>query len=419
MHVAGPQDLDDIITQDMWAFPSTLTHEEHRAQPNPLDFERVWLVKDAQSVAAMHASFEFGAFPIPGSTLPVAGLSMVGVHPQYRRRGILRAMIETHFNDCRRRGESVSALFAAEPTIYGRFGYGPASQDIRITIPRGAALKPVPGAADLTVRIETKSQSKHADMINTVHFQAGQQVGNTGLNRPGWVGRETPELQALWHHDLDPQQGKEPSRIVIVERAGTPVAYATFRRTLSWHNTGSQGTVTVTEAVAIDPASAHRLWSTLINFDLMSEVRPYMLATDDPILNMLANPRAVDQKVMDNLWTRVIDLPVALTARQYSADLDVVITVTDAIIAENAGTWRITAQAFGGPDGTSVPTVVRTDAPAQLTLDIADLGAVYLGGGSLAALAAAGHFAVSDPRKLGQASAAFAWPNAPVASWMF
>ncbi|XBH22404.1 GNAT family N-acetyltransferase [Jonesiaceae bacterium BS-20] len=419
MRTATEQDVDAIITQDAWAFPNNTSYAALKTVPNPLDFDRTWLIEDENQVAAMHSSFAFRKFPVPGTTLPVSGLTMVGVHPQYRRRGILRAMIETHFADCRRKGEAVSALFAAEPTIYGRFGYGPASQDVRIKIPRGAALKPVEGSEELTVRIETRSKELHANLIDTVHFQAGQLVGNTGLNRPGWVGRETEALKDRWHCGIDLEGGREPQRIVVVERDGKPVAYGTFRRSLTWQPTGPTGTVEVTETAALDPAAAHRLWSTLINFDLSSVVIPYMLATDDPIINLLVNNREVNQTIVDNMWVRIIDLPTALAGRQYSADLDIVIEVTDRDITENAGRWRISAQAFGGPSGTAKPVIERSTEPAQITLDISHLGAVYLGAGSLTAFAGAGSVTAADPRALAQASASFAWPNAPVATWMF
>ena len=418
-HTPSFADIDAIITLDAWAFASNLTHEQARATPLPLDFTRTVVVKDGEQFVGQHSSFAFTRFPVPGATLPVAGLSMVAVHPQYRRRGILRAMMGVHLADCQRRGEAVSALFAAEPGIYGRFGYGQASQDVRIKISRGAALKPVPGSEELTVRIETKSQAAHGDLVNTVHHRAGARVGNTGLNRPGWVARETPALQEHWHAEVDPVGGREPLRIVVVERAGEPVAYGTFRRSLNWAPTGPTGTVNVTEAVALDPAAAHRLWSALINFDLSSTVTPFLLATDDPIINLLANNRQVDQTIVDNMWVRIIDLPTALAGRQYSAELDIVLDVTDAGLPDNAGRWRITAPAFGGPDGSARATVSRSNESAQISLDICELGAIFLGGGSLSALAAAGRVIVHDPQVLARGSAGFSWPNAPVANWVF
>lgn len=114
-----------------------------------------------QTLAAIHSSHPFSQFPVPGSEIPAAGLTWVAVHPQHRRRGLLSAMIDQHFEDCLARGETISALFAAEAAFYGRFGYGAAAQDLRLTVPRGARLHDVPGSADLTVRVESLDPTTH------------------------------------------------------------------------------------------------------------------------------------------------------------------------------------------------------------------------------------------------------------------
>jgi hypothetical protein len=63
--------------------------------------------------------------------------------------------------------------------------------------------------------------------------------------------------------------------------------------------------------------------------------------------------------------------------------------------------------------------VVRTDEPADVTLDVRELGAAYLGGGTLVAMASAGLVAGHRPGALARASAALAWPVAPCSSWVF
>ena len=59
---------------------------------------------------------------------------MVTVRPTHRRRGLLRRLIQAHFDDCRERGEALSGLWASESSIYGRFGYGDAAPVVDITI---------------------------------------------------------------------------------------------------------------------------------------------------------------------------------------------------------------------------------------------------------------------------------------------
>jgi hypothetical protein len=54
-----------------------------------------------------------------------------------------------------------------------------------------------------------------------------------------------------------------------------------------------------------------------------------------------------------------------------------------------------------------------------LRLDVRELGAVYLGGGSLLALADAGLVEALDPGAIPRCATAFGWPRAPWCPWVF
>ncbi len=90
-----------------------------------------------------------------------------------------------------------------------------------------------------------------------------------------------------------------------------------------------------------------------------------------------------------------------------------VLEVTDARLPHNAGRWRVTAEAFGGA------RVERTDAQADLALDVRELGSAYLGGTTLTELAGAGLVTELRAGALREASVAFGWPVAPGSSWIF
>ncbi|MEK8225121.1 sterol carrier protein domain-containing protein [Oerskovia sp. M15] len=151
----------------------------------------------------------------------------------------------------------------------------------------------------------------------------------------------------------------------------------------------------------------------LTDLDLTSEVEPFIIPVDDAVTHLLVNPRAAAGRVADNLWVRVLDVPVALAGRQYAGAVDVVLHVTDARVPGNSGHWRLRATAFGEA------TCERTEDPADISLDVRELGSAYLGGVSLTSLAAAGLVSEHRPGTLSAASAAFGWPVAPVSSWVF
>jgi len=411
----GRDRLDDVLRLDVWAFPTHSSVETLREIPNPLSWDRTYGVarENETALAGFHAAYPLRAYPVPGAEVSCGWLTWVGVHPGHRRRGILRGMIEHHFADCLAHGEAISGLMAAETPIYGRFGYGMAAGQVSLTIPRRAALRPVPGADDLDVEITEWDAETHGDLAAAIHRDYARVP--EGLGRPGWATRETPELRVM--RDADPEAfrgGKEALKALFVRDAdGRALAYATFRRSSAWERAGADGTVHVREAVALTSAAAHRMWSILLDLDLTSRVKVANLPVDDPITTLLVDIRAAVPDYQDNTWIRLLDVPTALAERRYAADVDVVLEVSDAMVPANAGRWRVRAQAWEHAE------VTRVDDEAQLRLDVRELGAAHLGSVSLASLAQAGLVEARTPEALRAASAAWAWPIAAGANWIF
>ena len=401
-----PARLRDVLSIDTWAFPSSVDEDKLAEVPLGLPWSRSGGVETSDGeLVGMFAAYPYQAFPVPGARIPVAGLTWVGVHPGHRRRGILRTMIDRHVARAREAGEAVAALFAAEPAIYGRFGYGLAARDLRLTVPRGAALRDVAGAQAMRVRLEKLDPERHGPVLHAIH---------SAVDRPGWATRETEG--ALEASLADPEffrDGAESLRIALVEDAdGTPRGYAKFRRKDDWKAEGPRGVVRVREAVAQDAATARARWGVLLDLDLMATVEVGLLALDDPLWFLLVDPRAAKPAIGDNLWVRVVDVPAALSQRRYAAPVDVVLEVTDALVPENRGRWRL----VGGPEGAEA---TRTDAEADLALDVRELGSAYLGGFSLTGLASAGLVTELRPGTLHPAAPAFGWPVAPVSSYVW
>lgn len=295
-------------------------------------------------------------------------------------------------------------LYAAEPIIYGRFGYGLGARQVQLTLPRGAALRPV-DTADLTVRIEHFDFEAHGALVARLHG---------AVERPGWVTRPTDAHQRSFLSEVPMRKGDfETLRILVVERDGDAVGYALFRRKFAWGVGGPAGIVRVVEVAAEEPAIAHVVWSRMVDFDLTTEILTPHLAVDDPLFSMLVDYRATKPVAQDNLWVRLVDVGAALAGRRYRSDVDVVFEVTDEVIPANAGRWLVRAMEDQEPE------VTRTDRLADIELDVRELGAVYLGGISLVELAAAGLVTELTDGALVQASLAFGSHRAPVASWVF
>ena len=127
---------------------------------------------------------------------------------------------------------------------------------------------------------------------------------------------------------------------------------------------------------------------------------------DEPLLHMLAHPRALHFSLGDGLWLRLVDVPGALTARKYSEEGRLTLEVRDAFCPWNEGRYMVTA----GPDGSRCEPA-RGDP--DLSVDAADLAAVYLGGARFGTLHRAERVVEVTPGALARADAMFTWDPPP------
>ncbi len=342
---------------------------------------------------------------VPGAMAAVAGVSMVAVLPTHRRRGVLTGLMRRQLGDVADRGEAVAALFASETPIYGRYGYGRASWHLALKFARGhgALATGVPADPGLRLRI-ADPPSAHAEM--------GKVYEQVMADRPGLYARTEAWWDRLTH---GPDSETEPlMRCVLAEDDAGPRGYALFTS----EGRSEEGTflpdgvLDVYEAVTADPAAAAALWSDLLSRDLITSFRLHMRPVDDPLLELLADSRLGRPRISDGLWIRLVDVGRALAQRRYACPVDVVIEVADELCPQNQGRWRLTAATTSASSGFS-GICERTTAPADLVLPVRALGAAYLGGTRLGALAAAGQVTEVTPGAVAALSTAMSWDPAP------
>jgi predicted acetyltransferase len=349
---------------------------------------------------------------VPGAELPLAGVSLVAVLPSHRRRGVLRALMRRQLADIAARGEEpVAALWASETPIYARYGYGRATARAYFRFERGegamAATTPVDPA--LTLRL-AEPQAVTAELAKVYESVLPTQPGFFARSSDDWWGRVL--------HDAPADRGRfSPLRCVLAQDGSGVRGYALYTTAGGWDEPTDlpTGALVVREVMAADPAAAAALWHNLLTRDLIASVTAEYRPADDPLLFQLFDQRRARVQVTDGLWVRIIDLPGALTRRAYSAPVDVVLEVTDDVLAANAGRWRLRAGAAGGPGA----SCERTDQPADLALDVREVGAAYLGGTRLGTLGAAGLVRELRPGTLGRLSAAMTWDPAPWCPQLF
>jgi predicted acetyltransferase len=341
---------------------------------------------------------------VPGAVLPVAGVTAVSVLPTHRRRGVLRSLMHRQLADIAARGEeAVAALWAAETPIYGRYGYGRATSSAYFAFGRGegALGRHAPVDPGLALRLAEPADAT-AELAKVYDAVLACQ--------PGFFARDDDWWGRVLYDESAERPGAGSLRCLLAEDGSGVRGYAVYVTRERWDEpTGLPDcALIVRELVAADPAAGAALWHNLLDRDLVTEVTADLRPADDPVLHQLLDQRRARVRVGDGLWVRIIDLPAALSRRSYSGPVDVVLEVTDALLPANAGRWRLRA---AGPGGAA--DCARTDEPADIALDVRELGAAYLGGTRLAALAAAGLVSELRPGAVGRLSTAMSWDPAP------
>ena len=86
---------------------------------------------------------------------------------------------------------------------------------------------------------------------------------------------------------------------------------------------------------------------------------------DEPLLDLMQEPRRLRFSLKDGLYVRLVDVPAALSARGYNGEETVVIDVTDPFCPWNEGRYAITT----GPNGASCErTEAARRSPAPLPI---------------------------------------------------
>ncbi|MEW2138673.1 GNAT family N-acetyltransferase [Streptomyces sp. NPDC005409] len=374
--------------------------EEREFSRAVTEAERSLGVWDGATCVGSAGAFTF-RLSVPGGVLvPAAGVTMVGVAPTHRRRGVLTSLMRRQLDDIRAGGEPLAVLTASDPAIYGRFGYGTATYALSVDVDTTRVrLSVPPGTDDVRLRL-VDPQEALADCERVYAALVPTRPGMPA-RRPGW------ERQAL----LDPPEGRggaSPLQCVVAERAdGEVVGYARYRVRADRDAAGADGKVEVGDVDALDPAAYAALWRYLFGIDLTWTVRAPRRPVDDPVLHLVSDVRRSGARTRDALHLRVVDVAAALEARTYGAPVDVVLEVEDAFCPWNEGRWRLVADAEGAASCT------RSAEPADLALSVRELGSAYLGGISLTSLAAAGLVRELRAGSLAEASRAFAGDVAP------
>jgi predicted acetyltransferase len=334
---------------------------------------------------------------VPGGTVPIAAVTLVTVHPSYRRRGLLRQMMTHQLEGIATRGvEPVALLWASEAPIYGRFGYGETLSRLRLSGENRA----------MTFAAGVEFDGSVGEVERAEFLPAVKGLRESWLaDRPGALERSDAWWEIRLHDPEAWRRGASAYRLVLhFAGSGEPDGYAVFR--VKGEGPDGHAEVVVHSVDAANGPAYASLWRFLLSLDLVRSFSWHDAPMDEPLRLLVTDPRSIKAELTDGTYARLVDVPAALAARRYAAELEMVIGVEDPLLAQNDGAFRLR----GGPDGAEVkPTRRRPD----LILNVRELGAIYLGGISPVMLSRAGLVTEQSRGAVARVAAAFAWDRLP------
>jgi predicted acetyltransferase len=389
----APVTQDELreFASSLWAaFHEDMSDDDAGRWERVLEAERTLAIRDRGRIVAGTGVLS-RRLAVPGGVVPAAGVTLVGVRPSHRRRGLMSSLMRRQLNDVHEHGrEAVAILWASEPVIYGRFGYGLATNTADLRVDSGnARLRSTPDA-----RVDLVEPTEALPAMRELHETVWPTI-------PGMIDRDGPWWEDRVEDPEEHREGLQPLRAVV-----TDGGYALYQVRRQWNEDGPNSEVVLMEALAATPEAETTIWSYLLGLDLTRRISWELAPPDHPLMHMVVDAQHVKLTLGYGLWVRLVDVPRALAERSYGEPFEVVFEVEDDVLPWNAGRWALRW------DGTTA-TCAATATPAGLALSSTELGAAYLGGTRLDTLAAAGRVRELRPGALSTASRAFTGDRAP------
>ncbi len=313
----------------------------------------------------------------PGRLVDTWAISSVTVRPTHTGGGIARAMLEGELRTAASAGYPLAALTVSEATLYARYGFAPAAMtaDWRIATRRVLWTGPIPDG-----RVDLITAAQWRDEIGELHDRVRR-------NEPGHIdawGLRWDQLAGLTGEDRERSRRLQAAR--YVDQNGMTRGLMLFR--VAGNDDDFADSALTIDNLTTETHDAYAaLWRLAVTMPLVGTVAAPMRRLDEPVRWMIADWRAAQLSPRDNLWLRILDVPRALQSRRFQGPGRVRLDVSDAL-GHAAGSYLLVIDSEGNAAVETGGAI--SDQVTRLTLGIAELSAILLGGVPVATLVAAG-----------------------------
>jgi predicted acetyltransferase len=397
-----PDEVDDFFAALAVAFSDPRPDpEEVETDKKVVEIDRTFAAFEDDRIVGCAGVYTQRMVAPGGAWVPTAGVTMVGVLPTHRRRGILRELMVMMLDQAAERGEAMASLFASQGAIYGRFGFGHAAHHLEFDISLERLVWA--GGAEPTGRVTLRQRADALPIMRAIYDRAIDR-------RPAAL-----EVDDRWMDVGFWESKKDDERVFYAiheDEAGAPDAFAMYGIKHEWPRGLPSSEVKVKRLVATTPESHIGLWRYLCSIDLMARVKADLRPVDEPLQWLVEEPRALRPHLEDGLFLRPVDVAAAWSARGYAGSGSLVVEVDDAFRPETAGTFLLDVD-----DG--VGSCVPTDRAPDLRCTANAVGSTYVGGVTWTTLAGADRVRELTPGALARADALFRCDVTPWPAFYF
>jgi predicted acetyltransferase len=308
-----------------------------------------------------------------GRSMPMAGVGGVKVAPEYRGRGVGRALMNGLVPELVARGYPVSTLYPATAPLYRSLGWELAG-----------------GRYETTV-----SMQKLARLLAPDQAVTGPAAGDKAAGSPAGLRRAAAADAAVVAETV--------ARVYESLRECGPAAfdlsstedwldddhhfaYLADDGFLSYRWVNVHESIRVEVLAAASAPTARSFWQLLASHGTMADEVRACLAPDDPVSWLIAEPVAAVRQAWK--WMlRLIDIPAAVAARGFPAAVEasVLLEVADDVLPVNSGRWRLEVSdgsgkiARVGPPSPAAASGTAGEAGQVLRLGARGIAALYAG----------------------------------------
>ncbi|HIL95121.1 MAG TPA: GNAT family N-acetyltransferase, partial [Pseudomonadales bacterium] len=313
-------------------------------------------------MASMFCTIPF-TMRVAGNAMPMGGISSVGTLPEFRRQGLSRKLMTKSLEMMHEQGQTVASLWASQAAIYQRYQFA------MTTVLRNYSIDTVDirfhDGQESTCHVRQSTPAEDFDTIKALYIEFIR-------HRSCYLHRS----KAFWQFGMIEEVSEEgPTRIGLsLDANNQPVGYVlyTLRGDKLEHAARSQE-IRIREIVWLNMDAYRSLWEFIGAHDLVGRVSWKSAPLDDPIAEILAEPRMLHTRDNEGIWFRIVDVEGALAGRGYKTDGSIRLGIDD----DRLTPWNNGVYELNVTDG--VAEVRKTDAKPDIQLSLKTLSSLYTG----------------------------------------